>query len=92
MQITSTVDPFIVELVMYSLLPLQKNCSREKVSQGFRNVLKRGAVTPIPILESHYSLEDIVEGDFKRLKIGSDTWTWLEYWFVKRQKLLLGIK
>jgi hypothetical protein len=50
--------------------------AREKVSQGFRNALKRGAGTSIPILESQYSLEDIVEGDIKRLKIGgSDTST-----------------
>jgi hypothetical protein len=73
MQITSTVDPFIVELVMYSLLPLQKNCSREKVSQGFRNVFKKAAWEPIPILESRKSFENIIERDIKRLKIYSDT-------------------
>lgn len=47
--------------------------AREKVSQGFRNVFKRGASTPIPILEYPNILEGIIGHDIKRLKIESDT-------------------
>jgi hypothetical protein len=52
--------------------------AREKVSQGFRNVFKRGASTPIPLLEStpiplleyRDTLEGIIEHDnMKRVKI-----------------------
>jgi hypothetical protein len=47
--------------------------AREKVSQGFRNVFKKAAWEPIPILESRKSFENIIERDIKRLKIYSDT-------------------
>jgi hypothetical protein len=50
--------------------------AREKVSQGFRNAFKKGAVMPIPILEeSRNSLDGIIEHNIKRLKIDSDTST-----------------
>ena len=48
--------------------------AREKVSQGFRNAFKKGALPPIPILQSHSSssYDGIIERDTKRIKVCCD--------------------